>query len=45
MQKRILVPTDFSKPAWNALVYGLNLFRNTECHFYILNVFKTINDS
>lgn len=41
MQKRILVPTDFSKPAWNALVYGLNLFRNTECHFYILNVFKT----
>lgn len=41
MEKKILIPTDFSKPAWNALVYGINLFKDNPCTFYILNVYKT----
>ena len=34
----ILVPTDFSKNAWNALKYGLRLFENLNCTFYLLHV-------
>lgn len=34
----ILVPTDFSKNAWNALKYGLKLYENVNCTFYILHV-------
>jgi nucleotide-binding universal stress UspA family protein len=41
MKKRILVPTDFSKNAWNALTYALELYKNEECDFYILNAFST----
>jgi|TARA_R100001369_G_C3326719_1_gene169958 nucleotide-binding universal stress UspA family protein len=36
--KQILVPTDFSENAWNALQYGLDLFHNTKCTFYLLHV-------
>ncbi|MCM4172366.1 universal stress protein [Arenibacter sp. TNZ] len=36
--KQILVPTDFSENAWNALLYGLDLFQNTKCIFYLLHV-------
>tara|TARA_R110000751_G_scaffold117001_1_gene217097 strand:+ start:18250 stop:19089 length:840 start_codon:yes stop_codon:yes gene_type:complete len=36
--KQILVPTDFSENAWNALQYGLDLFQNTKCTFYLLHV-------
>ncbi|MCP4975939.1 MAG: universal stress protein [Maribacter sp.] len=35
---QILVPTDFSKNAWNAIKYGLKLFENTNCTFYLLHV-------
>ena len=34
----ILVPTDFSKNAWNALKYGLDLYKSINCTFYILHV-------
>ena len=41
MKKRILFATDFSKNAWNALTYALELYKNEECDFYILNAFST----
>ena len=41
MKKRILLPTDFSKNAWNAITYALELYKNEECDFYILNAFST----
>lgn len=41
MRKRILVPTDFSKNAWKALTYALELYKNEECDFYLLNAFST----
>ncbi|MFS4416510.1 universal stress protein [Maribacter sp. 2307ULW6-5] len=37
--KKILVPTDFSENAWNALCYALYLFREEECTFYLLNTY------
>ena len=36
--KNILVPTDFSENAWNALTYGIALFKKTRCTFYIVHV-------
>ncbi|MCM4169349.1 universal stress protein UspA [Arenibacter sp. H213] len=39
MPKQILVPTDFSKNALNAINYALKLFKGQECDFYLLNVF------
>lgn len=36
--KNILIPTDFSDNAWNALIYGLELFKKTSCTFYLVNV-------
>ncbi|MBM1106586.1 universal stress protein [Aurantibacter crassamenti] len=41
MDKRILLPTDFSKNALNAIRYALELYKNVRCEFYFLNVFKT----
>ncbi len=40
MKKKILIPTDFSKNAWNALIYATTLFKDDECTFYILNAFQ-----
>jgi len=37
--KKILVPTDFSDNAWNAIVYALEFFKNEECEFYILHTY------
>ena len=39
MEKQILVPTNFSKHAWNALVFGLKLYKSISCNFILLNVF------
>ena len=39
MEKKILIPTNFTKHAWNNLVYALNLYKNIPCTFYILNVY------
>ncbi|WP_373057571.1 universal stress protein [Zunongwangia sp. H14] len=41
MEKRILVPTNFSKHAWNALVYGFGLYKNIPCTFYVLNAYQS----
>ncbi|ASV30792.1 universal stress protein [Maribacter cobaltidurans] len=36
---KILVTTDFSNEAYNALFYATQLFAKQECEFYILNVY------
>ena len=36
--KHILVPTDFSDNAWNALKYGIELFQKTKCTFYLVHI-------
>tara|TARA_R110000868_G_scaffold126481_5_gene333578 strand:+ start:922 stop:1794 length:873 start_codon:yes stop_codon:yes gene_type:complete len=38
MQK-ILLTTDFSDNAWNAIVYALEFFKNEACFFYILHTY------
>jgi len=40
MDKRILVPTDFSKNALNAVRYALDLYAKLNCEFYFLNVYR-----
>lgn len=40
MKRKILLPTDFSKNAWNAIVFALGLYKKDNCDFYILNVFS-----
>ncbi len=40
MEKKILIPTNFTKHAWNTLVYALNLYKNIPCTFFILNVYE-----
>ena len=37
--KKILLPTDFSANAWNAITYALALFREEECQFFLLNTY------
>lgn len=41
MRKKILIPTDFSKNAWNAVTYASDLFKSEVCTFYILNAYAT----
>ena len=36
--KNILIPTDFSENAWNALKYAQKLFEPSKCNFYLLHV-------
>lgn len=40
--KKILLPTDFSDSAWNAIVYALQLLKNETCTFYVLNSFDYV---
>lgn len=40
--KKILLPTDFSDNSWNAIKYALQLFKNEECNFIILNTYTPI---
>lgn len=37
--KRILLPTDFSENAYNAIQYALELFKNEVCVFYLLHTY------
>ncbi|WP_346883541.1 universal stress protein [uncultured Algibacter sp.] len=37
--KRILLPTDFSVNAYNAMRYALQLYKDTQCLFYILHTY------
>ncbi|WP_373517945.1 universal stress protein [Pricia sp.] len=39
MGKKLLLPTDFSKNSWDALVYSIKLYADQECDFYILNAY------
>jgi nucleotide-binding universal stress UspA family protein len=40
MNKRILIPTDFSRNALNVIRYTINLYAKLNCDFYFLNVFN-----
>lgn len=40
MNKRILLPTDFSKNALNAVRYAVDLYSEVPCDFYFLNAFR-----
>ena len=37
--RRILLPTDFSENALNAIRYAVQLFRNSSCEFYLLHTY------
>ncbi|TDN87274.1 nucleotide-binding universal stress UspA family protein [Salegentibacter sp. 24] len=37
--KKILLPTDFSLNAYNAIKYGIQLFHKEKCEFYLLNTY------
>ncbi len=37
--KRIILPTDFSDNAYNAICYAINLFKQEECTFYLLHTY------
>ena len=38
--KDILLPTDFSENAWNAILYTLHLYKNESCRFILLNSYQ-----
>ncbi|GHA37745.1 hypothetical protein GCM10007103_19060 [Salinimicrobium marinum] len=40
--KRILIPTDFSQNASNALNYALNFFAEEDCTFFLLNTYTPV---
>jgi nucleotide-binding universal stress UspA family protein len=40
--KKIILPTDFSDNSWNAIKYALQYFKETACHFYLLNTYTPI---
>ena len=40
MNKRILIPTDFSASARNALVFAIELYKDVPCEFFLLNAFQ-----
>lgn len=37
--KTILIPTDFSKNAWNAIYFALQFFKELRCTFYFLHAY------
>ncbi|WP_299667819.1 universal stress protein [uncultured Polaribacter sp.] len=40
MIRKLLLPTDFSENAWNAIIYALKLYANESCTFYLLHSMK-----
>ncbi|MBJ2172883.1 universal stress protein [Aureibaculum sp. A20] len=38
--KNILIPTDFSDNAWDALLYAIRLYDTVPAHFYILHTYQ-----
>ncbi|WP_298895277.1 universal stress protein [uncultured Psychroserpens sp.] len=40
--KHILLPTDFSENAWNAITYAITLFKNEDSTFYLLNAYTPV---
>jgi len=45
MKRKILLPTDFSKNAWHAITYALELYKKEHVDFYILNVFSATDNT
>ncbi|TXD51986.1 MULTISPECIES: universal stress protein [unclassified Polaribacter] len=43
--KHILLPTDFSENAYNAIYYAVQLYKDVPCRFYILHTYNPINIS
>ncbi len=43
MEKHILVPTNFSKHSWSALIFAMNLFKKHPCTFHLINVYQSQN--
>ncbi|WP_025743243.1 universal stress protein [Aquimarina pacifica] len=41
--KKILLPTDFSENAYNAIRYAVQFFRKETCTFYLLNTFTPVS--
>lgn len=39
MRKKLLIPTDFSQNAWDAIKYATDLFQKEPCDIYLLNVY------
>lgn len=39
MRKKILIPTDFSSNAWDAIKYTVDLYKEVPCDIFILNVY------
>lgn len=39
VMKTIILPTDFSKNAYNAVTYALELFKDEKCRFYLVNTY------
>jgi nucleotide-binding universal stress UspA family protein len=37
--KNILIATDFSEDAWNAAKYAIELYKDMDCVFYLLNTY------
>ncbi len=42
---RVLLPTDFSKNAWHAIRYAVDLFENIPCSFYVLHAHQSAPSS
>ncbi len=40
--KKIILPTDFSNNAYNAIEYALKLFKEEECTFYLLHTYTPV---
>ncbi len=40
--KKILLPTDFSDNAWNAIKYAVQLYKDEKCNFILLNTYTPI---
>lgn len=40
--KKILLPTDFSENAYNAISYAVKAFKDEECTFYLLNTYTPV---
>jgi len=40
--KKIILPTDFSENAYNAITYALHLFKDEACTFYLLNTYTPV---
>ncbi len=38
--KKIVLPTDFSDNAWNAIFTAVKLYKDVSCHFYLLHAYE-----